>query len=700
MPPSAYGTRPWLSSYPPGVPADVEVPDVALTSLLDAATRRHPHGAALTYLGRRFTWAELDAEVDRFARGLTGAGVGPGDRVAVLLPNCPQNVVTFWAALRVGAVVVELNMLSPAPELQGQLADCGARLVVTLDQAFDVVAQVRDSGVTRLTDIVVTSMTEYRPLLDRISLRLPLPGAHRGRRKVAAWDSGEPGVRAFRSLLEGPEGPRGHTEGHGQDHSQPSWPLVDPQDPAVLQYTNGTTGAPRAAVLSHRNLVANALQCRAWLPQLGEGSERVVAVLPLHHVYGLMLSLVYPTAIAATVLLLPRFDLEELLEVIEHDRPGLLPVVPPILRAIVDDPRSRSRDLSGLRLAVSGAMRLPVGVAQRFERLAGCPVVEGYGTAETSPVTHVNPVPEPAPADPSAAVAQSAARPTLSIGLPLPSTEARIVALEDPAMEVPVGQPGELAIRGPQVFRGYWRDEEQTRQVLHDGWLLTGDVARMEPDGLFYLVDRKRDLIVSGGYKVQPAEVEAVLAQLPWVREVAVVGVPDRHRGETVKAYVVVDAAERRCLGPDAAAVRTPLPRTPLPRTPLPGPGPSSTSPKRGWRPTRCRVRWSFAPHCREPGTARSRGGCCRMKRSPLPGRPTGPRPCSASLTWTCWRRGCPAGSAEPLRWPRRNGTTEDLEDSGTDAGLGRAGQPGTNRSSRFRAAIMDAEASGVEGQR
>ncbi|MGZ4619550.1 MAG: AMP-binding protein, partial [Frankiaceae bacterium] len=480
MPPSAFGTRPWLSSYPPGVPADVEVPDVALTSLLDAATRRHPHGAALTYLGRRFTWAELDAEVDRFARGLTGAGVGPGDRVAVLLPNCPQNVVTFWAALRVGAVVVELNMLSPAPELQGQLADCGARLVVTLDQAFDVVAQVRDSGVTRLTDIVVTSMTEYRPLLDRISRRIPLPGAHRGRRKVEAWDSGESGVRAFRSLLAG------HTEGHGQDHSQPSWPLVDPRDPAVLQYTNGTTGAPRAAVLSHRNLVANALQCRAWLPQLGEGSERVVAVLPLHHVYGLMLSLVYPTAIAATVLLLPRFDLEELLEVIEHDRPGLLPAVPPILQAIVDDPRSRSRDLSGLRLAVSGAMRLPVGVAQRFERLAGCPVVEGYGTAETSPVTHVNPVAELAPADPSAAVARSAARPKLSIGLPLPSTEARIVALEDPAMEMPVGQPGELAIRGPQVFRGYWRDEEQTRQVLHDGWLLSGDVARMEPDGLFY----------------------------------------------------------------------------------------------------------------------------------------------------------------------------------------------------------------------
>jgi long-chain acyl-CoA synthetase len=514
---------------------------VTLPGLLEAATANHPHSLALMYLGRRFTWAQLETEVNLLARGLAEAGVGPGDRVAVLLPNCPQNVFTFWAALRIGAVVVELNTLSPAPELQSQFADCGARIVVTLDRAYERVAQVRDSGMTELTDIVVSSMTEYLPLLDRLLLRLPLPGARRARRGVTARVPQDRGVRSFRSLLD--------------DRGAPARPAGDPQAPAVLQYTTGTTGAPRAAMLTHRNLVANALQCRAWLSQLREGSECVVAVLPLHHVYGLMLSLIYPTAIAAAVLLLPRFDLEELLEVIERYRPRVLPAVPPILRAIVDDPRSRSHDLSCLQVTLCGAMRLPAGVAERFERLTGCPVVEGYGTTETSPVTHVNPVPAAAGGGPPAHVPAADAPPgvpasallagerTGSIGLPLPSTGARIVALEDPAVEVPVGQPGELAVRGPQLFAGYWRDDAETSRVLHEGWLLTGDVARMEPDGLFYLVDRKKDLIISGGYNVHPAEVEAVLQQLPWVREVAVVGVPDRHRGETVKAFVVADPA-------------------------------------------------------------------------------------------------------------------------------------------------------------
>ena len=680
MPPSAYGTKPWLSSYPPGVPADVDIPDVPLTGLLDAATANHPHSPALTYLGRRFTWADLDAEVNAFARGLTGAGVGHGDRVAVLLPNCPQNVFTFWAALRIGAVVVELNTLSPAPELQGQLADCGARIVVTLDRAYDRVAEVRDSGATEITDVVVASMTEYLPLLDRISLRLPLPGARRTRRGITARIPKAPGIHSFRSLLG--------------DQSPPPQPPVDPQAPAVLQYTSGTTGAPRAAVLSHRNLVANAMQCRAWLPQLSEGgSECVVAVLPLHHVYGLMLSLIYPTAMAAAVLLLPRFDLEELLDVIDDHRPGLLPAVPPIFRAIVDDPRSRLHDLSCLRVGLSGAMRLPVSVAERFQRLAGCPVVEGYGMTETSPVTHVNPIPDVArtaradiPADVAAshepANEQPPAERTPSIGLPVPSTEARIVSLNDPTVEMAVGLPGELAIRGPQVFSGYWRDEEETRRVLHDGWLLTGDVARMEPDGLFYLVDRKKDLIISGGYNVHPAEVEAVLQEVPWVREVAVVGVPDRHRGETVKAFVVTDDAVLALAGietpADAAGALIEIaegrlapykvPRSVEFRAELPraGIGKIARRVLRAEEIAAARPADRAAAVFGEPDLD--------MLAAGLPGRLGGTAPV-ADEEW-------------------------DAEDPGTDPGLRSYSDSDTDQPQRSPAAMMEPEVDGVEGER
>jgi long-chain acyl-CoA synthetase len=299
---------------------------------------------------------------------------------------------------------------------------------------------------------------------------------------------------------------------------------VDPAaDPAVLQFTGGTTGAPKAAVLTHANLVANAYQTRLWLPEATVGRETTLAVLPLFHVFGLTLCLLTNVLLAGRLVLMPRFDLALLLEAIDTERPTLFPAVPPIFQTLADAPEIRRHDLGSLRTCISGAMRLPVETQDRFEKVTGIRILEGYGTTESSPATHCNPV----------------GRAKIgTVGVPLPGTDARVVAVDDPTRELPDGEPGELAVRGPQVFHGYWNDDEES-PVTPDGWLLTGDIARRDAEGYFTVVDRKKDLVIAGGFNIYPAEVEQVIATLPGVREVVVAGLPDRYRGETVKAYVV-----------------------------------------------------------------------------------------------------------------------------------------------------------------
>ncbi len=513
---SEYDDRPWLASYPEGVPADFDFPQVPLTRLLDDAAAAFPAAVAVKADRAQLTYSELVARVDRLAGGLAGLGVDRGDRVALVLPNCPQHVESFFATLRLGATVVQCNPLATADELRRQLVDAAPTVVVCLDKSLATVEEIRrDAGVGA---VVVTTLVDHWTAADRVRLRLPLPSSREQRRRLLeAVPSGSDVVR-YRDLVSRSVPARQAT--------------VDPAtDVAVLQYTGGTTGISKAAMLSHANLVANAYQMRLWLPEATSGEETTLVVLPLFHVYGLTLCLLSTVLLAGRLVLLPRFDANLLLDTIARERPTLMPGVPPIYQAVIDALRARRTDLSSIRVCVSGAMRLPTELQERFETVSGARLVEGYGTTEASPATHCNPVSGPRKAG--------------SVGVPLPGTWARIVDADDPTVVLPPGTDGELVVRGPQVFLGYWNrpapevPAPAEQVLLADGWLLTGDIANMDADGFFTIVDRKKDLVIAGGFNIYPAEVESVILGLEGVADCCVIGLPDRYRGETVKAFVV-----------------------------------------------------------------------------------------------------------------------------------------------------------------
>jgi long-chain acyl-CoA synthetase len=548
QPVSPYAARPWLASYPPGVPADYDFPEVPLTRLLDDAAASFPSRTALAFLGLTLTYRELRDAADHLASGLAGLGVRKGDRVSVVLPNCPQNVLTVFAVLRLGGVVVQHNPLSTASELRAQLADCGSRVVVCLDRVHDAVVGVR--GDTAVQQVVVTSLADYVPARTRLRTRLPLPSARRARDRLSAPLRPDASTVPFLRLVKAPTAAR----------QTP----VDPRcDAALLQYTGGTTGLPRAAVLTHRNLVSNAYMNRLWDTGGTAGGEVTIAVLPLFHAYGMTVCLNATVLLAGTLVLLPRFNVDELFAAVDRWHPTMLPAVPTVFRALAEGPQARLHDLSSLRVCVSGAMRLPLEVQERFERLSGALLVEGYGLTETSPSTHCNPLSE--------------RRRPGTIGLPLPGTCCRVVDPDDPSRDVPVGTLGELLVRGPQVFQGYWGSDD--RPLTDDGWLPTGDLVVMDADGFFTVVDRKKDIVISGGCNVSPSEVEDVLSRLPGVADCVVVGVPDRYLGERVQAYVVrasgselaADDVVAHCATlltaskvPRSVEFREELPRTPV----------------------------------------------------------------------------------------------------------------------------------------
>jgi long-chain acyl-CoA synthetase len=519
---AGYDERPWLAAYPPDVPADHDFPQVPLTRLLDDAAEAFPATVALstfavTSMGHRMTYRALRDMVDRMAGGLAGIGVRPGDRVAVILPNCPQHVIAFFAVLRLGAIVVHCNPVSTADELRAQLSDSGATVVVCLDRVAETVLQVRAD--TDVRTVVVTSLVESLSPVARGRLQVPLPKARARRARLVTQVPDHPAVMRFRSLTR-----------IGRPAAQA--PIEPATDVAVLQYTGGTSGVPKAAMLSHANLVANSYQMRLWLPDAMPGQEVTLAVLPLFHVYGLTLCMLTTILLAGRLVLVPRFDLDAVFAVIDEDRPTMFPGVPPIYQARLDAPRVRRHDLRSIRACISGAMKLPADTQERFERTTGGRLVEGYGMTEASPATHCSPLVGP--------------RKRGSVGLPLTGTFARIVDPDDPGRLMPVGEPGELAVKGPQVFLGYWgRDGETDGEALTaDGWLLTGDIAVMDDEGWFSVVDRKKDLIIAGGFNIYPAEVEQAIRSLPGVIDCAVIGLPDRYRGETVKAYVVAPSGD------------------------------------------------------------------------------------------------------------------------------------------------------------
>ncbi|GAB3966202.1 long-chain-fatty-acid--CoA ligase [Actinoallomurus acanthiterrae] len=513
-----YDERPWLRFYANGVPPDVEVPDVPLTRLLDASADRFPGNRALEFLGRSMTYARLRDAVDRLATALARLGVRKGDRVAVILPNCPQEVIAFYAVLRIGAVVVPTNPLYTSDELHYQLTDSGSSVAIIFDKAYETVRDALPG--TAVEHVVVTSLPDYLPFLKRKLLKLPLAKARRLAEELSTEiPEGEP-VLWFDDLLDEA------SEAHPQV-------MVDPfRDLAVLQYTGGTTGRPKGAMLTHRNLVANALQTTAWDPAIRPGHDVNLAVVPLFHVFGLTFCLTCTILIGGTVVLIPRFDLELVLDAVRRHKPTLFPGVPPIFQQLAAAPEAKKAGVGKIRTCVSGAMKLARTTVDAFKTGTGGHVIQGYGMTEASPVVMANPL-------------DGNAR-HVSVGTPLPSTEARIVDENDPFRVLPVGYPGELMVRGPQIFAGYWGQPAETAQTLSpDGWYRTGDIGMMSPDGFFTLIDRKRDVIIVDGFNVYPSEVEAVLLAHPAVEEAAVIGVPDPGHGEAVAVYIILERSHR-----------------------------------------------------------------------------------------------------------------------------------------------------------
>jgi long-chain acyl-CoA synthetase len=516
-------SRPWLAAYADGVPADIDPVTETLVDMFDAAVSRYGARTALEFFGARTSYRDLGDRVARAAAGLRARGVGAGDRVALVLPNCPDHVVAFYAALRLGAIVVEHNPLYTARELRHQFEVHGATVAIVWDKVADTIATLPDD--IRPEHVIAVDLTEGMPRRTRLALRLPLPKARAARQALTA-----------RPQTKGIE-PWSKVVANRRLSSRVARPALD--DIALLQLTSGTTGVPKAAMLSHRNLRSNAAQGRAWLPGLHDGDEVVYAVLPMFHAYGLTLCLTFGMSIGATVVLFPKYDLDLVVAASRTTPPTFLPAVPPIYDALSRASVQGRIDLRGVRFAISGAMSLPIPTVTRWEEATGGLLVEGYGMTETSPVALGN------PAGPS--------RRPGTVGVPFPSADIRVVDPADPTRIRPPGEEGELLIRGPQVFRGYWNDvDATTAALLPGGWLRTGDIVTMSDDGFVTIVDRLKELIITGGFNVSPSEVEQALILHPDIDEAAVVGLRRDAGGEDVAAAVVMRSGAVF----DAAALR------------------------------------------------------------------------------------------------------------------------------------------------
>jgi long-chain acyl-CoA synthetase len=495
--------QPFYAHYDPGVPKEAPRPWL-LFKALEANAQRFPRRVALEFLGRSLTYRELWREVEAFAKGLQEAGLRPGDRVAIMLPNSPQFVIAFYGTLLAGGVGVNVNPMYTPRELRHQLKDAGAETLVILDQLLPRYQEVKAEVPVRL--LVRTGIQDYLPFPKNLLYPLML------RRKGQAPKALE-GI-PWRAFLK---------------RGRPEPVAVDLDDLALLQYTGGTTGLAKGAMLTHRNLSSNALQVRAWIPDFREGEEVVLGAIPFFHVYGMTVAMNLALLGAAKLVLLPRPEIGPIVEAIEKHRVTLFPGVPTLYVAFNNFPGIEKRNLKSVRACISGSAPLPLEVAERFEKLTGAKLVEGYGLTEASPVTHCNPL--------------YGERRLGSVGLPLPGVDAKVV--DEEGKEVPLGEVGELIVKGPNVMKGYWNRPEETQKALKDGWLFTGDLARMDQDGYFYIVDRKKDMIIAGGYNIYPREVEEVLYGHEAVQEAAVVGVPDPYRGETVAAFIVLKEAYR-----------------------------------------------------------------------------------------------------------------------------------------------------------
>ena len=483
-------TKPWFKNWPPEVPKHIDYPQVPLQNILIESARSYPEKVAIVYGEREITYAQLDAVSTQFANALANLGVKKGNRVAVFLPNIPQFIIAYFGALKAGAVVSAISPLHREREVEYQLADSGAEIIVALDSLCPIVQKVKEK--TKLKNVIVAGLGFENSKSDF------------------------PTALSFEKLL----------------NESPNTPLkvkINPlEDLAALQYTGGTTGTAKGAMLTHTNLVSNALAFAAWIKGT-MAKETFLTALPLFHIYGMTTSMTVPISLAAKMVLMPKFEPTKALEAIQRHRVTVFCGVPTMYSVLLANPELGKYDLTSILVCISGASSLPPQVQKRFMQVTGGFLAEGYGLTEASPVTHCTPV------DKTMKTVKVG-----SIGLPLPDTEARIVDLETGEKALKQGEVGELAVKGPQVMKGYWQKPEETAMVLRDGWLLTGDIARIGEDGYFYITDRKKDLIKYKDYSVYPREIEDVLYEHPAVKLCAVIGKPDAAAGEVPKAFIVL----------------------------------------------------------------------------------------------------------------------------------------------------------------
>ncbi|MGZ6292344.1 MAG: long-chain-fatty-acid--CoA ligase [Syntrophales bacterium] len=501
-----YQDKPWLKFYEKGVPGKIKYEEICLPDILDRTAKEFADKTALIFQGYKLTYRQFKEMVDRFATCLSDFGIKQGDAVAILLPNLIPCVVAYFSILKIGAVTVMNNPLYTDRELEHQFNDSGAKALITLDLLANRMIDLRPK--TKIKQIVYTSIGDYLPFPK--SLLFPLVAK---KKKLAADVKQAPDVFTWKECIAkyGPT-PPGAKLGF--------------EDVAMYQYTGGTTGVSKGVMLTHANLSKQVQQLESWFPQFGRGTETVLGALPYFHVFGLSCAMNFAVHYGACQVLVPRPQPEPLLEAIGKFKPTFAALVPTMYIGMLNHPDLKKTDMSCIRGAFSGSAPLPVEVIHQFEGMTGAVIVEGFGLTETTPVTHINPF--------------GGIRKVGSIGVPISDTECRIVSLDDGVTDMPIGDPGELIIRGPQVMKGYKDMPDETANTLRNGWCYTGDIAKMDEDGYFYIVDRKKDMIISGGFNIYPRDIDEVFYEHPKVQEACAIGIPDPRRGENVKVFVVL----------------------------------------------------------------------------------------------------------------------------------------------------------------
>lgn len=500
--------KPWLEQYPPEIPGTLEYRDVPVQNYLMLTANEFPNKSAIHFMGKELNYRQLYEAARKLAGYLQSLGIKKGDRAAIMLPNTPASVISTFGILMAGGIVVQTNPLYTERELEYQMKDSGAKVIITLDILFPRVSKVKEQ--TDLEHVIVTAIKDYLPFPKN----LIYPFIQKKQYGLIVKVAHEGSTHLLTEILKRPM------------EALTEYQVNVKEDLALLQYTGGTTGFPKGVMLTHHNLVANTSMCEAWLYKSKRGEEIILGLLPLFHVYGMTTVLILSVMQGQKMVLLPKFEVETTLKTIEKQRPTLFPGAPTIYIGLLNHPDLKKYDLSSIEACISGSAPLPLEVQQQFEEVTGGKLVEGYGLTESSPVTHSN-------------FLWDRKRIPGSIGVPYPDTDAAIFSLENGEL-LPPGEVGELAVKGPQVMKGYWNRPEETAEVLRDGWLFTGDLGYMDEDGYFYIVDRKKDMIIAGGFNIYPREIEEVFYEHPAVQEVIAAGVPDPYRGETVKAYIVI----------------------------------------------------------------------------------------------------------------------------------------------------------------